>query len=402
MTASEWSIAAPSAQPPIPSGPAAARPAERGTPSWRTSRKCGQRRAGRVGPTGTGDRRQSLGPSPRWRPAPASRSRRACPSWTACSAGGWSPARSPSSGASPASASPPWPCRWRRRGRRPARRRSTCRPRRARRRSATGPERLGALDGGLWLLSETQLPGILAALDDLGPALVVIDSIQTVADPEMESSPGSMVQVRESAHRLVQEAKQRERRHRAHRPRHQGGRPGRAPCAGARGRHRPVLRGRPSPRPAPAAGGQAPVRPHHRARGVRDGAGRPGRRGRRQRAVPGRPGVGIPGSAVVPIVEGHRPLLVEVQALVVPSTLPSPRRSAQGLDQGRLALLVAVLTNRAGCPSPERDVYASVVGGLRLGEPGSDLGVCLALASAHAGTPLGRRSHRLRRGGPRR
>ena len=90
----------------------------------------------------------------------------------------------------------------------------------------------------------------------------------------------------------------------------------------------------------------------------------------------------------MPIVEGHRPLLVEVQALVVPSTLPSPRRSAQGLDQGRLALLVAVLTNRAGLPFAERDVYASVVGGLRLGEPGSDLGVCLALASAHAGTPL--------------
>ena len=59
-----------------------------------------------------------------------------------------------------------------------------------------------------------------------------------------------------------------------------------------------------------------------------------------------------------------------------------------GLDQGRLSLLVAVLTNRAGVPFADHDVYASVVGGLRLGEPGSDLGVCLALASAHSGVPL--------------
>jgi DNA repair protein RadA/Sms len=71
-----------------------------------------------------------------------------------------------------------------------------------------------------------------------------------------------------------------------------------------------------------------------------------------------------------------------VQALVVPSPLPTPRRSAQGFDQGRLALLVAVLSNRVGLPFVDRDVYASVVGGVRLGEPGSDLGICLALASA--------------------
>ena len=70
-------------------------------------------------------------------------------------------------------------------------------------------ERLGAMHDGLWLLSETELPGILAALDEIGPALVVVDSIQTVIDPEIASSAGSVVQVRESAHRLVQEAKRR-------------------------------------------------------------------------------------------------------------------------------------------------------------------------------------------------
>ena len=98
--------------------------------------------------------------------------------------------------------------------------------------------------------------------------------------------------------------------------------------------------------------------------------------------------LGIPGSVVVPTLEGHRPLLVEVQALVVPSPLPTPRRSAQGFDQGRLALLVAVLGNRVGLPFVDRDVYASVVGGVRLGEPGSDLGICLALASALTSTAV--------------
>ena len=248
--------------------------------------------------------------------------------------------------------------------------------------------RLSALDGGLWLLSETQLPGIVAALDELGPGLVVIDSIQTVADPELESSPGSMVQVRESAHRLVQEAKQRDAAvvligHVTK----EGG------LAGPRvlehvvdtvlsfegDRHHALRllraikhRYGPTTELGVFEMGQGGLA------GVADASG----------LFLADRGEGIPGSAVVPIVEGHRPLLVEVQALVVASTLPSPRRSAQGLDQGRLALLVAVLTNRAGLPFADRDVYASVAGGLRLGEPGSDLGVCLALASAHLGTPL--------------
>src|SRR5262249_34565863 len=97
---------------------------------------------------------------------------------------------------------------------------------------------------------------------------------------------------------------------------------------------------------------------------------------------------GVPGSVVVPIVEGQRPLLVEVQALVVGSNLPAPRRAAQGIDQGRLALLLAVLQNRADFGFSNLDVYASVVGGVRLVEPGSDLGVCLALASALADVAL--------------
>jgi len=98
---------------------------------------------------------------------------------------------------------------------------------------------------------------------------------------------------------------------------------------------------------------------------------------------------GVPGSVVVPMLEGQRPLLVEVQALVTPTAYPgNPRRSAQGLDGGRLALLLAVLDQRAGVSLAGHDVFVSAVGGVRLTEPGADLGVALALVSAHLAKPL--------------
>jgi DNA repair protein RadA/Sms len=97
---------------------------------------------------------------------------------------------------------------------------------------------------------------------------------------------------------------------------------------------------------------------------------------------------GVSGSAVVPTVEGQRPLLVEVQALSVRSPLAQPRRSAQGVEQGRLGLLLAVLEQRCGIGLAGLDVFVSVAGGVRLTEPGADLAVCLALASTTAGLPL--------------
>ncbi|HET9601298.1 MAG TPA: DNA repair protein RadA [Acidimicrobiales bacterium] len=249
-------------------------------------------------------------------------------------------------------------------------------------------ERLGAMHDGLWLLSETELPGILAALDEIGPALVVVDSIQTVIDPEIASSAGSVVQVRESAHRLVQEAKRR----------------GVAI----------VLVGHVT-KDGSLAGPRVLEHVvdtvisfegdrHHALRllrAVKHRYGPTSELGVFEMSESGLIGVadasglfladrcvGIPGSAVVPTLEGHRPLLVEVQALVASTNLPTPRRAAQGFDQGRLALLVAVLANRVGLAVADRDVYASVVGGVRLSEPGSDLGICLALASALGNTAL--------------
>lgn len=250
-------------------------------------------------------------------------------------------------------------------------------------------ERLGAVGPNLWLLAETSLPHVVAALDTVQPQLVIIDSIQSVADPYLGSAPGSVVQVRGCTHRLVAEAK---------------------------GRGIPmVLVGH-----VTKDGGLAGPRVlEHVVDTVLSFEGDRHHALRLLRAVKHRFGptnelgvfemverglVGVPdasslfltdrrtcvaGSAVTPTLEGHRPLLVEVQALTnkVNPGAP-PRRSAQGLDPGRLALLLAVLERRARLPMGQHEVFASAVGGVRLTEPGSDLPMCLAIVSALADHPL--------------
>ena len=250
-------------------------------------------------------------------------------------------------------------------------------------------ERLGAVRPDLWLLAETAIPDIIAAIDDVQPTLVVIDSIQTVADPDLGSSPGSVVQVRGCAGRLVHEAKSRN-----------------IPM---------VLVGH-----VTKDGGLAGPRTlehvvdvvlsfegdrHHALRllrAVKNRFGPTNELGLFEMVGDGLVGVpdasslfltdrrtGVPGSAVLPTLEGQRPLLVEVQALTnVSSNNAPPRRSAQGLDPGRLALLLAVLERRAQVPMSSLEVFASAVGGVRLAEPGADLAVCLALVSAITNQPL--------------
>ena len=250
-------------------------------------------------------------------------------------------------------------------------------------------ERLGALKDSLWLLPEMSLPHIVRAIDDVQPTLVVVDSIQTVADPELGSTPGSVVQVRGCAHRLVQEAKRRN-----------------LPV---------VLVGH-----VTKEGGLAGPRVlehvvdtvlsfegerHHALRLLRAAKHRFGptnELGLFEMTEAGLVGVpdasslfladrrtGVPGSVVVPTLEGQRPLLVELQALTNPlSGGVQPRRSAQGVDHGRLSMLLAVLERRARVSLAQHEVYASVVGGIKLNEPGADLGLCLALVSAITNTPL--------------
>ena len=249
--------------------------------------------------------------------------------------------------------------------------------------------RLDAVRPNLWLLPETSLPNIVAAIDDLSPELVIIDSIQTVADPDLLSAPGSVVQVRGCAHRLVQEAK------------HRG--------------VTMVLVGH-----VTKEGGLAGPRVlehvvdtvlsfegerHHALRLLRASKHRFGptsELGLFEMADAGLIPVpdpsqlfladrrtGVPGSAVVPTIEGQRPLLVEVQALTNAVTGGAPpRRSAQGVDPGRLAMLLAVLDRRARVSLNAHEVFVSVVGGVRITEPGVDLSLCLAIASAMADRPL--------------
>jgi len=249
--------------------------------------------------------------------------------------------------------------------------------------------RLDALRDDLWLMCESSIPRIVDAIDDVRPGIVVIDSIQTVADPELGSSPGSVVQVRGCAGRLVHEAKVR-------------GIPivlvGHVTKEGSLAGPRVlehvvdvVL----------AFEGDR----HHALRllrGVKNRFGPTSDLGVFRLGEAGLEGVpdasslfladrrtGVPGSAVLPTLEGQRPLLVEVQALTNRcGTGGPPRRSAQGLDPGRLAMLLAVLERRARLPTSSVEVYASAVGGARLAEPGADLAVCLALVSAMTDRPL--------------
>jgi DNA repair protein RadA/Sms len=96
-----------------------------------------------------------------------------------------------------------------------------------------------------------------------------------------------------------------------------------------------------------------------------------------------------PGSCVLCAMEGTRSLLVEVQALVAPTEIVPPRRVATGIDRNRLAMVIAVLTRHGGPSLASADVFVNVAGGVRVDEPGADLAVALALASAHRGEPLG-------------
>ena len=249
-------------------------------------------------------------------------------------------------------------------------------------------ERLETLPSRLWLVSETSLPAIIESLDEVRPDYLVVDSIQTVFDPELASAPGSVAQVRECAHALVREAKQR----------------GTAVILVGHVTKEGSLAG---PRVLEhvvdtvlSFEGDR----HHALRllrAVKHRFGGTGELGVFEMRNDGLIGVddpsalflgdrrpGVAGSAVVPTIEGHRPLLVEVQALVSETSFPQPRRSAQGVDSGRLSLLLAVLSQRAGFAFAKTDVYASAVGGARIDEPGADLPLALALTSSLTGAVL--------------
>jgi DNA repair protein RadA/Sms len=249
-------------------------------------------------------------------------------------------------------------------------------------------ERLGAVSPGVWVVAETDLDAVLAAARKLRPALLVVDSIQTVYRPEVPSAPGSVGQVRECAASLLQLAKSEGvavvlvghvtkegalagpkvlehlvdtvlyfegERHQAYRIlRATKNRFGSTNEIG-------VFEMGPAglvevPNPSAAFVGERPP--------------------------------GAAGAAVVCTLEGSRPLLVEVQALVSPSVFGTPRRATSGVDPNRLLLLLAVLEKHAGLAFSQADVYANAAGGVRVEEPAADLGIALALASSYRSVAL--------------
>jgi len=247
-------------------------------------------------------------------------------------------------------------------------------------------QRLGPVPADLLLVADTSLAHVLAEADAVRPEILAIDSIQTVADPDLPGIPGSLTQVRECAHRLVRLAKE------------QGVT---VVMVGHVTKDGSLAGPRTLEHVVDTVLSFAGDR-HHALRYLHASKHRFGSTqelGLLEMSERGLVGVpdpsalfladrcaGAPGSVVTPVLEGARPLLVEVQALVAPASAGGPaRRAATGIDGARLALLLAVLQQRAGAAVGGRDVYVSVAGGVRVGEPGADLAVALAVAGARCG-----------------
>src|SRR5437870_3558433 len=249
-------------------------------------------------------------------------------------------------------------------------------------------DRLGITSDGLLLWTETDLGAVEAELDTVKPQILVIDSIQTVFLPALESAPGSVAQVRECGGRLMTIAKGR----------------GIATFLVGHVTKEGALAG---PRVLEHLvdtvlyfeGEQ-----HHAyrvLRAVKNRFGSTNEIGVFQMAERGllevknpsgfflaeRP-KDVPGSVIVAGLEGTRPLLLELQALVAPASFGTPRRTVLGADYNRVCLLLAVLEKRAGVPLASQDVFVNVAGGGRVMEPAADLAVLVAAASSYMDRPV--------------
>ena len=248
--------------------------------------------------------------------------------------------------------------------------------------------RLGLAGGGIRLLAETCVERILEVAALESPRVMIVDSIQTLFTELLPSAPGSVSQVRETAARLVRWAKQADTAVFL-----VGHVTKEGALAGPRVLEHMVdtvlyFEGE--------TGG-----PFRLVRSVKNRFGAVNElgvfamsdRGLREVKNPSaifvsRHGAPVPGSVILVTREGTRPLLVEVQALVDASPLANPRRVALGLDQNRLAMLLAVLHRHGGVGLFDQDVFVNVVGGVRIGETAADLAVLLAVLSSYRDRPL--------------
>ncbi len=249
-------------------------------------------------------------------------------------------------------------------------------------------DRLAVRGSAVWVLCETSLERILEEAQKLEPEIIAVDSIQTVFTGELASAPGSIGQVRESAARLVSFAKQSG-----------------AAC---------FLVGHVTKEGFLAG----PRVLEHMVDTVLYFEGDRGHAFRVLRAVKNRFGstneigvfemkdsglapvlnpselflaerpVGVSGSVVIASIEGTRPILVELQALVTPAAFGTPRRTTLGIDPNRVALLVAVLEKKVGLHLTGQDIFLNVAGGFRIEEPAADLGTIVAVASSFLDRPV--------------
>ncbi len=249
-------------------------------------------------------------------------------------------------------------------------------------------QRLGLKGNDVFLLPETAVEEIVERLDEARPGLVVVDSIQTLSSAEASSSPGSPTQVRDCALQLMQWAK---------------------------GQRAPVLLAGHVTKDGSVAGPRVlehmvdavlylegeSLGAHRLLRSVKNRFGSTHEVAMFQmtgggleevldpsQALLGERLEGTVGSAIAPILEGSRPMLVEVQALTSLSMQPVPRRTANGIDFHRMMMVAAVLSRRARVALANQDVIVSVAGGLRVSEPAADLALALALASSFRNQPV--------------
>jgi DNA repair protein RadA/Sms len=244
-------------------------------------------------------------------------------------------------------------------------------------------ERLGLGGEGLYIMAETDLNAVIEQAEKAEPALVVVDSIQTVYVPGGETAAGSVSQVRDCTMRLMQWAK----------------------ISGV-----PVFITGHVTKEGSIAGPKVlehivdvvlylegeTFSAYRLLRCVKNRFGSTNEVGVFEMKEEGMIEVGNPslaflsqrgteniGSAVVPVIEGSRPLLVEIQALTTTNSFGQPRRTANGVDFNRLLLVAAVLSRRVGLKLGNQDIIVNVTGGLKVGEPAADLGMALAIASSY-------------------
>jgi DNA repair protein RadA/Sms len=248
--------------------------------------------------------------------------------------------------------------------------------------------RLGIKGEALFLLAETDLGAILNQVEELSPSLVVIDSIQSVYLPELEATPGSITQVRECTMRLMHWAK----------------------LSAV-----PVFITGHVTKDGAIAGPKVlehivdvvlylegeSFSAHRLLHCVKNRFGSTNEIGVFEMKEQGLIEVENPslvflsqrggetiGSVVVPVLEGSRPLLVEIQALTNPTSFGLPRRTANGVDFNRLLLITAVLSKRLGLKLGNQDIMVNVTGGLKIDEPAADLGIALAITSSFRDLPV--------------